>query len=382
MPQNHPGRPAWKEVDLAALRYNVALIRRHVAPALLMAAIKADAYGHGAAPVARTVLTAGAVSLAVATVEEAIELRESGITAPILILGWIAPEQIEQALRFDVQFTIFDYENAAYISAMAVRNAKSAAIHIKVDTGLARLGFSFSLADIEDIKRVYTLPGLHVEGVFSHFAAADAMDPGYTEEQIRRYHAFLATLQAAGLPVPLRHLANSPGTLDIPASYLDMVRPGLILFGCYPAEHMRALLPLKLVMRVAARIAQIHKLQTGDYVGYGCRWQARRESRIATLPLGYADGVPRLVGNKADVLIHGQRARMVGSVCMDQVMADVTDIPAAQTGDEAVIVGQQGGEMITPEELAAHAQTISDEICTRFGQRLPRVYLNDHQAFI
>jgi|GEM_PF-37831 len=370
------GRPAWKEVDLAALRYNVALIRRHVAPVAVMAAIKADAYGHGAIPVARAVLAAGAAGLAVATVEEAVELRENDISAPILNLGWVAPEQIELALRHDVQLTVFDYENAVQISAVAARRGISAVIHIKVDTGLTRLGFNYRPAAMAEAKLVYALPGLYVEGVFSHFADADAVDPGYTAQQIERYHAFVAALQAAGLPAPVRHLANSPGTLGVPASYLDMVRPGLILFGCYPAEHMRPLLPLKLVMRVIARIAQIHTLPAGDYVGYGCRWQAQRESRIATLPLGYADGLPRLAGNKADVLIHGQRARMVGSVCMDQIMVDITDIPAAKAGDEAVIVGQQGEEMITPEELAAHAQTISDEICTRFGQRLPRVFLD------
>lgn len=377
MPDTWPARPAWKEIDLAALRDNVALIRRKVAPSLLMAAIKADAYGHGAVPVARAVLAAGADRLAVATVEEAIELRQTGVAAPILNLGWTAPEQIEQALRYNVQFTVFDYENAVLISTMAQSRGKSAAIHIKLDTGLARLGFSSHIKDVAAVKRVYALPSLHVEGVYSHFAAAEAPDLTYTREQMRRYHGFISAMQAEGLRVPLRHLANSPGTLGWPESYLDMVRPGLILFGCYPAEHMRPLLPLKLVMRVAARIAQIHTLQEGETVGYGCRWQAERESRIATLPLGYADGVPRLAGNKAEVLIAGRRARMVGSVCMDQVMVDVTDIPQVRPGDEAVIVGAQGGQIITPEELAAHAQTISDEICTRFGQRLPRVYLHD-----
>lgn len=370
-------RPAWKEVDLAALRDNVALIRRTVAPALLMAAIKADAYGHGAVPVARAVLASGADRLAVATVEEAVELRQSGVAAPILILGWTAPEQIEQALCYKVQLTVFDYENAALISAMAQSRGKRATVHIKLDTGLGRLGFSCHPRDVAEVRRVYALPRLHVEGVYSHFAAADAADPAYTLEQMRRYHGFIANMQAEGLSVPLRHLANSPGTLGWPESYLDMVRPGLILFGCYPAEHMRPLLPLKLVMRVAARIAQIRTLPAGEYVGYGCRWQTERESRIATLPLGYADGVPRLAGNRAEVLIAGKRARMVGSVCMDQVMADITDIPGVKPGDEAVIVGRQGEGLITPEELAAHAETISDEICSRFGQRLPRVYLND-----
>ncbi|MCL1905456.1 MAG: alanine racemase [Clostridiales bacterium] len=371
------GRPARLEVDLAALRHNVAVMSAQVSPALLMAVVKADGYGHGALPIARAALFAGAASLAVATIDEAVKLRQTGIAAPMLNLGWTAPAEIEQALRFNVQMAVFDYENAASISAAAVRLRKNAAIHIKLDTGLTRLGFSSRPTDMAELKRLYSLPKLKVEGVFSHFACADAPDLSHAEGQLRRFSDFTEAMRAQGLKAPLRHIANSPAVVGFPASWLDMVRPGIMMYGCCPAEHLRNKLPLKLVMRVTANIAQIHTLQPGEYVGYSCRWQAARPSRIATLPLGYADGVPRLTGNRGSVLINGRRAPIVGSVTMDQLMADITDIPDAQAGDEAVIMGRQGKELITPEEIALNAQTISDEVVARFGQRLPRIYFNE-----
>ena len=370
-------RPAYMEVDLAALRHNVAVMRAHVAPALLMAVVKADAFGHGAVPIARAALAAGADKLAVATLDEAVQLRQTGIAAPILNLGWTGPQQIEAALRYNVQMTVFDYENACLISAAAVRLRKSAAIHIKVDTGLTRLGLSDRSLDIAELKRLYALPKLKVEGVYSHFACADAPDLGHAAEQLRRFLAFTGAMEAQGLKIALRHIANSPATVIFPASWLDMVRPGIMMYGCCPSEHLRDKLPLKLVMRVAAHIAQIHSLQAGDHVGYSCRWQAPRPSLIATLPMGYADGLPRLLGNRGAVLINGRRAPIVGSITMDQFMVDVTDIPDARPGAEAVILGRQGGELITPEEIAVQAQTITDETVARFGQRLPRLYLNE-----
>jgi alanine racemase len=371
------GRPARMEVDLAALRHNVAIMRARVTPALLMAVVKADGYGHGAVPIARAALSAGAERLAVATVDEAIELRQTEIAAPILNLGWTAPEQIDEALRYNIQMTVFDYENAALISEAAVRRRKSAAVHIKVDTGLSRLGFPYRTMDVTDFKRLYALPKLLVEGVFSHLSCADAPDLSSAEQQVQRFLAFTDAMQIQGFRTPLRHIANSPATVILPASWLDMVRPGIMMYGCCPAEHLRDILPLKLVMRVVANIAQIHTLLPGDYVGYSCHWQARRESLIATLPLGYGDGLPRLLGNRGAVLVQGRRAPIVGSVCMDQIMADITEIPDARVGDEVVILGRQGGELITPEEIAKHAETITDETVTRFGQRLPRLYLNE-----
>jgi alanine racemase len=254
---------------------------------------------------------------------------------------------------------------------------KNAAIHIKLDTGLARLGFPAQPARLAELKCLYALPKLRVEGVFSHFACADAPELGQAAQQLQRFLAFTGAMQAQGLKIPLRHIANSPATVCFPASWLDMVRPGIMMYGCCPAEHLRGKLPLKLVMRVTAQIAQIHSLQPGDAVGYSCRWQAGRPSRIATLPLGYADGLPRLLSNRGAVLIQGRRAPIVGSVTMDQLMADVTDIPGARAGGEAVLLGRQGAELITPEEISAQAETISDETVARLGQRLPKLYLNE-----
>ncbi|MCL1975026.1 MAG: alanine racemase [Firmicutes bacterium] len=374
---NVSGRPACIEVDLAALRHNVTVMRKQVSPALLMAVVKANAFGHGAVPIARAALIAGAEKLAVATIDEAIELRQNGIAAPILNLGWTAPEEITQALRYNIQMTVFDYENAALISMVATRQRKNASIHIKVDTGLCRLGFPSKIAEMTALKRLYNLPKLKIEGVFSHFACADAADLSNAEQQLQRFVDFTDAMQAQGLKILLRHIANSPAVVIFPASWLDMVRPGIMMFGCCPAEHLRHVLPLKQVMRVIAHIAQIHTLQPGDYVGYSCRWQAKRESLIATLPLGFADGVPRLLGNRGEVLIKGQRVPIVGSVTMDQFMVDITDIVDVHQGDEAVILGKQENELITPEEIALHAQTITDEVVSRFGQRLPKVYLNE-----
>ncbi|MCL1816171.1 MAG: alanine racemase [Clostridiales bacterium] len=375
MPQQYPSRPARIEVDLAALRHNVSVMRTQVSPSLLMAVVKADAFGHGIIPIAHAALAAGAEKLAVATVDEAIKLRREGIGATILNLGWTGPNQIEQAVRDDIAMTVFDYDNAALIAAAAAKQHKNAVIHVKLDTGLSRLGFPTHSLDFTDIKRLFSLPNLIVEGIFSHFACADAPDLSHAEQQLSRFLAFTDTLKAQGINIPLRHIANSPATVIFPASWLDMVRPGIMMYGNCPSEHLRNVLPLKLVMRVLAQVAQVHTLQPGDTVGYSCRWQASRPSRIATLPLGYADGVPRLLGNRGFVLINGCRAPIVGSVTMDLLMVDITDIPAARAGDEAVIMGSQGAESITPEEIADHAQTITDEVVSRFGQRLPKLYI-------
>ena len=365
-------RPARLIIDLAALRHNTRLIKSHLKPQTqLLAVVKANAYGHGALPCTLALLKSGVDQLGVATVEEGLFLRKNGITAPILILGLCGGEEIAEALVNDIQLTIIDAESARRISACAQKLNKVAQVHIKADTGMARLGICSNPPDIQTLKTISELPNLDIVGIFSHFAAADDPEQTYSKMQLQRFLNFIEAAKQQGLNPPLRHICNGSAIIDFPAAHLDMVRTGMPLYGGWSAEHLCSKVPLKPVMQVSAQISQIRTIAAGESVGYSCTWKAPVESRIATLPLGYADGLPRLLANRAEVLVNGQRAKLVGSICMDQVMVDVTHIPEAKAGDTVVLVGAQGDECITLEELAAHAQTINYEICTRLGQRLP-----------
>ncbi len=373
---NIPGRPAYAQVDLAATFANTQLIKKRIAPAKLMAVVKANAYGHGAPQIAKTVLAAGADYLAVATVEEAAILRNSQINCPILILGWVAPDQLKQALLLNVALTVFDLANAIQISKMAQNLGIDVAIHLKLDTGMSRLGFSPKPGTLLDIEQIFGLPGLKIEGLFSHFAMADADNQPFTIKQFEQFCDFKEAAQKRGLDFPICHIANSPAVLNYPQAYLDMVRPGLLLHGYTPAGSAIEDWPLKPALTIKAQISQIHEVGCGDTVGYGRTWQAGRASKIATLPLGYADGLPRLLSNNGYVLIHGEKMPIIGKVCMDHIMVDISDLDEVECGEEAIILGGQGAARIDIEQMAQAAQTISYELLTRFGQRLPHYYIN------
>lgn len=372
-------RAAWMEIDLTALRNNFRLVRDRVgAERRVMPVVKADAYGHGAVEVSRALAAEGAAMLAVATYDELCELRAAGIVLPVLVLGYVPVACHAGMIEQNGVFTVYDLAQARQIQAAAEKIGQRAVIHIKVDSGLHRLGFIPSPHAAEEIDEICRLPGLEAQGIFSHFAIADSADKTYTRWQHRQFADFLGLLQQRGLTFPLRHLANSASITDLPEYWYDAVRPGIILYGCYPSDQVQPLPGLRPVMQVKAAIVRLAEIPRGSYVSYGCIWQAERESLVATLPLGYADGVSRLLANNAFVLINGRRAPVVGKICMDQIIVDVTDL-AAKTplavGMETVVLGEQQGERISAEEMAARAQTINYEVLCHFGARLPRRYI-------
>ncbi len=371
------GRPVWAEVNLGAVAHNVREIRKLLQPdTKLMAVVKADAYGHGALPVARVALASGAERLAVAILDEALALRRGGITAPILILGYTPPEQAPLVVEHDLTQTVFSLEVIQAISAAAAAAGKTARVHIKVDTGMGRIGVFPSEAP-DFAEAVSRLPGIFIEGVYTHMACADEQDKAYTRWQFDRFKEALAGIKARGVAIPLKHVANSATTLDLPEMHLDMVRTGIILYGLWPSPEVRRVIDLKPAMQLKARVAYVKKVPPGTSISYGRQFTTSSPSVIATLPLGYADGWSRLLSNKAAVLIRGQRAPVVGRVCMDQCMVDVTHIPGVKPGDEAVLFGVQGGEFLPVEEVASHMGTINYEMVCLISKRVPRIYLND-----
>ncbi|NJR48738.1 MAG: alanine racemase [Leptolyngbyaceae cyanobacterium CSU_1_3] len=362
---------AWVEIDLAALSHNVQQIRGLLAPKTdLMAVVKADAYGHGAVTVAQTVLQAGATWLGVATIPEGIELREAGIDAPILVLGAThAAEQIRAIAHWNLQPTLCTPKQAlVFAEAMSQMSRPPLPVHIKLDTGMSRLGTSWQRA-IEFVQLVQRLPQLTIASLYSHLATADDPDPTIMRQQQKRYESAIQALSFT----PRLHLANSAATLTDPSLHYDMVRTGLVIYGLYPADHLRNRVALKPVMQVKARVTQVKTIQPGTGVSYGYRFVADRETQIAVVGIGYADGIPRNLSHQMTVLVRGQRVAQIGSITMDQIMVDVSSIPALQEGEVVTLLGQDGNQQILADEWANTLGTISWEILCSFKHRLPRV---------
>jgi len=367
-------RPVWAEIDLAAIAHNVREIKRLLKPGTqMMAVVKADAYGHGALPVARVALASGAERLAVAILNEALALREGGIRAPILILGYTPPEQAELLVRNEITQTVFTLDMARAVSQAAVKLGKTARVHLKIDTGMSRIGVTPREAP-DFAAAVAALPGLEVEGVFTHMAAADEADKTYTRRQFALFQEAVEGMAARGVQVALKHVANSPTTLDLAEMHLDMVRPGIILYGLWPSTEVRREIELRPAMQLKAKVAYVKEVPADTSVSYGRKFTTTAPTVIATLPIGYADGWSRLLSNRAEVLIHGRRAPVIGRVCMDQCMVDVTGIPGVQVGDEAVLFGRQGDQFLPVEEVAAKMGTINYEMVCLISKRVPRVY--------
>ncbi len=365
-------RSVWAEIDLSAVEHNVKEIRQWVKPsAKLCAVVKADGYGHGAVPVARAVLAAGADCLAVAIVSEALELRQAGITVPILVLGYTPPEQAEIVIANDITQTVFSLEVAQALSAAALEQNRIAKLHIKVDTGMGRVGIRPQESG-DFAAAVSALPHVFLEGIYSHFAASDSNDKAFTLQQYRRFSAAVERVKARGIEIPIRHIANSAAVLDLPEMHLDMIRPGIILYGLWPSEEVRHQLNLKPAMKLKAQVGFVKSVPAGTPISYGLAFYTQRASRIATLPVGYADGWSRSLANRAKVLVKGQRATVVGRVCMDQCMVDVTDVSGVAAGDEALLFG---GEELPVEEVARHMGTIHYEVICMIGKRVPRSYV-------
>ncbi len=368
----HIQRPVWAEVDLNAVAHNLGEVRKRT-KAKIMAIVKANAYGHGAYPVANTLLKAGADCLGVAILAEALELRAKGITAPILILGYTPEEMARQVVEKDITQTVYTL-NQTHALAQAGRDlGKEAKVHIKVDTGMGRIGFPWD--GPEAISPVFEMAGLQVEGAFTHLAVADIKDKSFTLEQLDKFHFCLDTLAAYGHPVPLKHAANSAAVIDVPEAHLDMVRPGIMLYGLAPSREVDLTgVDLRPAMTLKAKIALVKNLPAGSSVSYGRTFRAPAEVRVATLPIGYADGYTRLLSNRAEVLIRGRRAPVIGRICMDQCMVDVSAIPEASVGDEAVLFGSDGEDLLPVDELADILGTINYELVCMVSARVPRIY--------
>lgn len=370
-------RPAWVEVDLDTLAQNMREIRRLTdKKAQVTAVVKADAYGHGSCAIAATLLNNGADRLAVAELDEAIELRQHGITAPILILGTVFAGQASAAIIYGIDIPIFDYETARAFSDEAVRQHRQVRLHIKIDTGMGRIGYQPTEKAISEIKKISELPNIIMEGIFTHFATADSSNKDFTKLQYQRFTHVCTRLKEEGVNIFVRHCANSAVILDLPQYHLDMVRAGIILYGLEPSPEANiSKTALKPSMSLKCRITHIKKLHKGDSVSYGRKFIAKEECTIATLPIGYADGYTRMLTGKAQALINGQRADVVGSICMDQCMVNISAIKGqVKKGDIAVLFGSQGAGKISVDELAAKLGTINYEILCMMSRRLPRLY--------
>ena len=370
-------RPTRMEVNLSNIKANFSAIRTFVGPKpQIIAVIKADAYGHGAVRVARALLEAGCGRFAVATPDEAIELRDAGIGEPVLVLGSSPYDVADEYVRRDITAACTDVVFARALSAAAVSQGKNAIIHVKVDTGMGRIGFlPEEIPSVAD--ELLALPGIRIEGLFTHFATADESRLEYTASQYKRYHQALASFEAKGARIPIRHVCNSAGILtskNTPDRYLDAVRPGVILYGMWPSGECVRPIELKPTFEVKTAIAVVRELPAHSGVGYGLRYMTRGDERIAVLPVGYADGYSRALSMKIDVLVRGKRVPMAGNICMDQTMINVTGMDV-RVGDEVVLVGRQGTDEITPEEIAAVRGTINYEVPIMFLKRVPRVYI-------
>jgi len=365
-------RPTWAEVDLAAVRGNIRRIAARLgAGTRVCAVVKADGYGHGAIAVARAALESGADTLAVAIVNEAVELRAAGFGCPILVMGPAEACDSARIVGHGLDATVYDLSAARALSDAAVSSSSSARIHLKVDTGMRRVGCepeeAASLA-----AAIAALPAVRLAGVYSHFATADADDLGFAHEQLARFGTALAAIEAAGVDPGVRHMANSAAALRMPEAGLDMVRLGIAMYGQKPSADRAWEVELAPAMSLRTRVSMVKDVAAGESVSYGRRFYTSRKSRIATLPLGYADGWPRSLSGRASVLVRGTRAPIVGSVCMDQCMIDVTDIPGVSRGDEVLLFG---GAELPADEIAAALGTINYEVTCMVGKRVPRVYL-------
>lgn len=363
------------QVHLGAIRRNVLALKEHIHSGIrFCAVIKANGYGHGAAAVAKAV-EADVDMLAVATAEEALELREAGICKPILILSYVHPSYYRLLVEQEIRPTFFRLSDAEAFSAAAAASGKTGICHIAIDTGMNRIGFAPEEISAGQIARIAGLPGICIEGLFTHFARSDEKDRTWTDRQYERFLHMKALLAKQGIDIPLSHCSNSAAILDFAEYGMNLVRAGIVMYGIYPSEDVNHReIRLQPAMELKSHIIMIKEVKEGEQISYGGTYVTDSVRQIATIPVGYGDGYPRLLSNKGTVLIRGHRASIVGRVCMDQLMVDVTDIADAREGDVVTLMGRDGKEEITADELAKLTGTISYEIICGFGARVPRVY--------
>jgi len=368
MPLTLNGRPIWAEIDLDAVAHNVRTLKRIAGSAELAVVVKANAYGHGLIPFAKAALSAGADRLAVICTEEGAELRREGISAPVLVLGYVPPEEARRVVELRLTPIVTSLDLALSLSAAAQDAGLVQPVHLKVDTGLNRYGLRPAEA-IALAERIRELPDLYVEGLCTHFFDAGSSDKAETK---RQFELFMNVANQLSW-IPIRHVSNTAALIDLPEFNLEMVRPGIGVYGCYPDGVARPQVPLKPVLSWKTRIIRINHLAAGESVSYGATWRATRPSNIAVVVCGYADGLPRVLSNRGQMLVRGQKAPIVGRICMDMTLIDVTEIPGTQEGDEVAIIGKQGNEEIKAEDIAFLCDTVSYEILSRIAARVPRI---------
>ena len=374
-----PYSRVYATVNLDAVASNMRSMRDNLpASTLIMGSVKADGYGHGSVPVAKTI-EPYVFGYAVATIDEGIILRRHGINKTILILGVTHESRYEDLLRYDIRTAMFQYEKAKKLSDLALKQGKKAVVHLALDTGMSRIGMKADREHAKEAAAIAALEGIEVEGLFTHFARADETDKSAYEEQYRRYKEFLGYLEELGVKIPIRHCSNSAGIIEsLESNHMDMVRAGIAIYGMYPSDEVdHNSVKLTPAMEIKSCITYIKEIEAGTAVSYGGTFVADHTMKVATIPVGYGDGYVRSRSGKGDVLIHGKRAAILGRICMDQFMVDVTDIPDVQEDDEVTLLGSDGAECITMEELAEKSGGFHYEMICDIGKRIPRVYLKD-----
>lgn len=375
-------RPVWAEINLDTIATNTKNIKKLVGDKELIAIVKADCYGHGAVDVVPTLLENGASRLAVAMLTEAIELRENNINAPIVILGYTPLYLGEELINYDIEQTVYDLDYAKELSKIALSFNKKAKIHIAIDTGMGRIGFLPGDDTVKTINEVYNLEGLEVIGIYSHFSTSDEKDKSYANEQLFKFKKVIADLKALGIEIPLKHISNSGAIIDMPETYLNGVRPGIILYGYYPSKEVsKDNLSVKPALTLKAKVAHVKELHKDMYISYGKTFKTNKKTIVATLPIGYGDGYPRALSENAKVIVNGKFASILGRICMDQCMIDVTDIENVKTGDEVIILGGEGDLKFNADDMAEALGTINYEILCRIKSRIPRVYIKNKEVF-
>ena len=367
-------------VSLDAIAHNFEEMKKNIADGTkIVAVIKADGYGHGAEAIARLVGGYDYIwGFATATAEEAIQLKDAGIEKPVLILGLVFEEYFQELIKKEVRMTVCTYDMAKALSDEALRQGRQVHIHIGLDTGMSRIGFADKPESVDVIKKIAALPNVKIEGLFTHFARADETDKAPAVEQLERYLTFVELLEKAGVQIPLKHCSNSAGIIRMPEANMNMVRAGITIYGIYPSNEVeRDIVKLIPAMELKSHVSYVKNLPAGTAISYGGTFASEKDLRIATIPVGYADGYPRTLSNKGWVLIHGQKAPILGRVCMDQFMVDVTDIPDVKHGDEVTLIGKDGDEFISIETLGDMSGRFSYEFACNISKRVPRVYIKD-----
>lgn len=367
-------------ISLDAVEQNFREMRKNIAEdTKMIAVVKADAYGHGAVPIAHLIEGYDYIwGFAAATAEEAVHLRENGVTKPILILGIVFEEYYPELVRDDIRLAVCEYEEAEKLSKEAVLQNKTVHIHIALDTGMTRIGYADIPESVEEIKKIAGLPNLEIEGMFTHFSRADEYDRSPAMVQLERYQKFSDLVEAAGVEIPLHHCSNSAGIIRVPEANLSIVRAGITIYGIYPSSEVeRDIVKLTPVMELKSHVTYVKDVPEGAAISYGGTYVADKKRRVATIPVGYADGYPRQLSNKGWVLIRGKKAPILGRVCMDQFMVDVTDIPEVKAGDEVTLMGRDGEEFISVETLGDLSGRFSYEFVCEISKRVPRVYIKD-----